>query len=55
LKKHLVVFNVVGLESSNIFADNLPNIQQVAERGAYRPVTPVFPSVTSTVQASLLT
>jgi predicted AlkP superfamily pyrophosphatase or phosphodiesterase len=55
LKKHLVVFNVVGLESSNIFADNLPNIQQVAERGAYRPVTPVFPAVTSTVQASLLT
>ncbi|MGA9317289.1 MAG: alkaline phosphatase family protein, partial [Nitrososphaeraceae archaeon] len=55
MKKHLVVFNVVGLESSNIFADNLPNIQQVAERGAYRPVTPVFPAVTSTVQASLLT
>ena len=46
---------MVGLESSNIFADNLPNIQQVAERGAYRPVTPVFPAVTSTVQASLLT
>ena len=46
---------MVGLESSNIFAENLPNIQQIAERGAYCPVTPVFPAVTSTVQASLLT
>jgi predicted AlkP superfamily pyrophosphatase or phosphodiesterase len=55
LKKHLIVFNVVGLESSNVFAENLPNIQQIAEQGAYRPVTPVFPAVTSTVQASLLT
>jgi predicted AlkP superfamily pyrophosphatase or phosphodiesterase len=55
LKKHLIVFNVVGLESSNVFADNLPNIQQIAEQGAYCPVTPVFPAVTSTVQASLLT
>ena len=55
LKKHLIVFNVVGLESSNIFAETLPNIQQIAERGAYCPVTPVFPAVTSTVQASLLT
>ncbi|MFZ0555698.1 MAG: nucleotide pyrophosphatase/phosphodiesterase family protein [Nitrososphaeraceae archaeon] len=51
----MVVFNVVGLESSNIFAMNLPNIQQIAERGTYCPVTPVFPAVTSTVQASLLT
>ena len=55
LKKHLIVFNVVGLESSNVFAENLPNIQQIAERGTYCPVTPVFPAVTSTVQASLLT
>ena len=55
LKKHLLVFSVVGLESSNVFAENLPNIQQIAERGAYCPVTPVFPAVTSTVQASLLT
>jgi predicted AlkP superfamily pyrophosphatase or phosphodiesterase len=55
LKKHLIVFNVVGLESSNVFAEDLPNIQQIAEQGAYCPVTPVFPAVTSTVQASLLT
>jgi predicted AlkP superfamily pyrophosphatase or phosphodiesterase len=55
LKKHLIVFNVVGLDSTNIFAENLLNIQQIAERGAYCPVTPVFPAVTSTVQASLLT
>ena len=45
----------MGLESSNVFAENLPNIQQIAEQGAYCPVTPVFPAVTSTVQASLLT
>jgi predicted AlkP superfamily pyrophosphatase or phosphodiesterase len=55
LKKHLIVFNVVGLESANVFNGNLYNIQQIAERGAYCPVTPVFPAVTSTVQASLLT
>lgn len=45
----------MGLESSNFFSANLPNIQFVAEKGAYCPVTPVFPAVTSTVQASLLT
>lgn len=46
---------MVGLDSSNFFAQHLPNIQQVAEQGAYCPVTPVFPAVTSTVQASLST
>ncbi|HEX7818815.1 MAG TPA: alkaline phosphatase family protein, partial [Nitrososphaeraceae archaeon] len=55
MKRHLIVFNVVGLESSNFFSDSLPSIQFVAEKGAYFPVTPVFPAVTSTVQASLLT
>ena len=45
----------MGLESSNFFSDSLPNIQFVAEKGAYCQVTPVFPAVTSTVQASLLT
>lgn len=55
LKNRLVVFNIVGLESSNIFSEDLPNIQQIAEEGVYTPVMPVFPAVTSTVQASLLT
>lgn len=44
----------MGLEPSHIFSENLPNIQQIAEQGACCPVTPVFPAVTSTVQASLL-
>jgi predicted AlkP superfamily pyrophosphatase or phosphodiesterase len=55
LKKHLVVFNVVGLDSSNVFAGHLPNIQNISEQGTYCPVTPVFPAVTSTIQASLST
>jgi predicted AlkP superfamily pyrophosphatase or phosphodiesterase len=38
-----------------MFSDNLPNVQHIADKGAYCPVTPVFPAVTSTVQASLLT
>jgi predicted AlkP superfamily pyrophosphatase or phosphodiesterase len=55
LKKHLIVCNVVGLESSHIFSEKLPNIQKIADQGAYCSVMPVFPAVTSTVQASLLT
>ena len=46
---------MVGLDSSNVFAGHLPNIQNISEQGAYCPVTPVFPAVTSTVQASLST
>ena len=53
--KHLIVFNVVGLESDNVFSQNLPNIQKVAEQGSCCRIRPVFPAVTSTVQASLLT
>lgn len=45
----------MGLESSNIFSQNLPSIQQIAEMGSFCEITPVFPAVTSTVQASLLT
>jgi predicted AlkP superfamily pyrophosphatase or phosphodiesterase len=55
MHKHLIVFNIVGLESANIFSEDLPSIQQIAELGSCRDITPVFPAVTSTVQASLLT
>lgn len=50
----LVVINVVGL-TYDMLGDNTPNIRAVMSEGFARPMQPVLPAVTCSVQASMLT
>jgi predicted AlkP superfamily pyrophosphatase or phosphodiesterase len=51
--KHTIVINMVGLEHGRIEA-GLPNLSRIADQGESTQIEPVFPAVTCTVQASLL-
>ena len=54
-KKIVVVLNIAGLSPVLVEKkQNLPNITRLREEGAYRKMRPTFPSVTCSVQASLL-
>jgi predicted AlkP superfamily pyrophosphatase or phosphodiesterase len=44
----------VGLESEHLTSDLMPNISSLAEKGESAKMEPVFPAVTCTVQASIL-
>ncbi|HKU33450.1 MAG TPA: alkaline phosphatase family protein [Candidatus Nitrosotalea sp.] len=46
--------NVVGLEHKHLGTDLIPNISALAEKGESAKMEPVFPAVTCTVQASIL-
>ncbi|WP_255408357.1 alkaline phosphatase family protein [Candidatus Nitrosotalea okcheonensis] len=46
--------NVVGLEHRHLNSDLTPNISTLAQKGESAKMEPVFPSVTCTVQASIL-
>jgi predicted AlkP superfamily pyrophosphatase or phosphodiesterase len=50
----LVVLNVVGLTQA-LIGPSTPNIARFAARGELRPVRPITPAVTCTVQATFLT
>ena len=52
--KHIVVIDVVGLEQKHLTSDVTPNILGLAENGESAKMEPVFPAVTCTVQASIL-
>lgn len=52
--RRVVVINVVGLTPGMIGA-NTPHLARLAHEGFMRPLETVFPAVTCTVQASLLT
>lgn len=52
MAKYNVVIDVVGLEYDKI--GDLPNIAKIAEGGQAARMEPVFPAVTCTVQASVL-
>jgi predicted AlkP superfamily pyrophosphatase or phosphodiesterase len=52
--RRVMVINVVGLTPGMIGA-NTPHLARLAQDGFMRPLTTVFPAVTCTVQASLLT
>lgn len=52
--KQIVVIDVVGLELGHLNSNLLPHIKKIAEEGESAKMRPVFPSVTSTVQASIL-
>ena len=52
--KHVVVLDIVGLDVSHISSGLVPTISEIANNGQYGYLKPVFPSVTCTVQASVL-
>ena len=52
--KHVIILDIVGLESSHLSSNVIPNIANIANEGESFKMEPVFPAVTCTVQASLL-
>lgn len=52
--KPLLVVDVVGL-SQELLGPDTPHINRLVERGVARPLTPVVPAVTCSVQATFLT
>ena len=52
--KHVVVLDIVGLDVSHISSGLVPTISEIANNGQYGYLKPVFPSVTCTVQSSVL-
>ncbi|HXS60297.1 MAG TPA: alkaline phosphatase family protein [Candidatus Sulfopaludibacter sp.] len=52
--KYIVVLDIVGLDISHVSSGLLPTISDLAGIGECGYLTPVFPSVTSTVQSSVL-
>lgn len=52
--KQIIVIDVPGLEFEHLNSKFLPNIRKIAEEGESARMRPVFPSVTCTVQASIL-
>ncbi|HZB98545.1 MAG TPA: alkaline phosphatase family protein, partial [Nitrososphaeraceae archaeon] len=52
--RHIIILDIVGLESNHLNSNLIPNIAQLANEGVTFKVEPVFPAVTCTVQASLL-
>jgi predicted AlkP superfamily pyrophosphatase or phosphodiesterase len=54
LLEHVIVIDVVGLELEHLQSGLVPNIANLAEQGESFRMEPVFPAVTCTVQASIL-
>jgi predicted AlkP superfamily pyrophosphatase or phosphodiesterase len=52
--KYYIVIDIVGLEFDHLQSGIIPNISRIASEGECAKMEPVFPSVTCTVQASLL-
>jgi predicted AlkP superfamily pyrophosphatase or phosphodiesterase len=52
--KYSIVLDVVGLERRHLDSGLVPNIEKLAQSGEAANLEPVFPAVTCTVQASLL-
>lgn len=52
--RRLMVINVVGL-TSHMIGQNTPNISRLLKTGFSRPLQTIFPAVTCSVQATLLT
>lgn len=53
-KKHSIVIDVVGLEQQHLDSGLTPNISKLVGSGEAAPMEPVFPALTCTVQASIL-
>ena len=54
LARHTIVLDIVGLELNHLREDLLPNIARIAKDGESAKMESVFPAVTCTVQASIL-
>ncbi len=52
--KYTIVLDVVGLEYDHLDSGLVPNISKIANTGESAKMEPVFPAVTCTVQASIL-
>jgi predicted AlkP superfamily pyrophosphatase or phosphodiesterase len=52
--KYSIVLDIVGLEYEHLTSGLVPNIGKIAESGEAAKLEPVFPAVTCTVQASIL-
>ncbi len=52
--RHIIILDIVGLESNHLNSNLIPNIAGLANEGVTFKMEPVFPAVTCTVQASLL-
>ncbi|HEX6028351.1 MAG TPA: nucleotide pyrophosphatase/phosphodiesterase family protein [Nitrososphaeraceae archaeon] len=52
--RHIIILDIVGLESNHLNSNLIPNIAELANEGVTFKMEPVFPAVTCTVQASLL-
>ncbi|AFU57650.1 type I phosphodiesterase/nucleotide pyrophosphatase [Candidatus Nitrososphaera gargensis Ga9.2] len=52
--EYSIVLDIVGLEVEHLNSGLVPNIAKIANDGEYAKLEPVFPAVTCTVQASLL-
>jgi predicted AlkP superfamily pyrophosphatase or phosphodiesterase len=54
MRKYYIVIDIVGLEFDHLQSGIIPNISRIASEGESSKMEPVFPAVTCTVQASLL-
>ena len=52
--KYTIVLDIVGLEYDHLKSGLVPNISKIANMGESAKMEPVFPAVTCTVQASML-
>src|SRR5919202_774972 len=52
--KYTIVLNIVGLEYDHLYSGLIQNISKIANVGERSKMEPVFPAVTCTVQASIL-
>ena len=52
--RRLMLINVVGLTQA-LLGENTPNINRIIDKGAILPMDGVFPAVTTTAQATILT
>jgi len=54
MKKYYIIIDIVGLELDHMRSGITPNISKIANEGESAKMEPVFPAVTCTVQASIL-
>ena len=54
MTKHYIIIDIVGLELDHLHSGLTPNISRIANEGESAKMEPVFPAVTCTVQASIL-
>jgi predicted AlkP superfamily pyrophosphatase or phosphodiesterase len=54
MTKYYIVIDIVGLEFDHLQSELIPNISTIANEGESAKMEPVFPAVTCTVQASIL-